>query len=52
MIEAPAHSCRFAQSYSSWSCSPAEPHYASDCGAKVHITFDLAKLQAKSQPAI
>ena len=35
MIETPAHSSRFAQSYSSWSCSPAELHYASDCNAKV-----------------
>jgi len=41
-IETPAHSCRFAQSYSSWSCSPAELHYASDCGTKVHTRFVLA----------
>ena len=41
-IETPAHSCRFAQSYSSWSCSPAEPHYASYCGTKVHTRFGLA----------
>ena len=40
-IETPAHSCRFAQSYSSWSCSPAELHYASDCGAKVQNPFGL-----------
>ena len=36
LIETPAHTCRFAQPYSSWSCTPAEPHYASGCGAKVH----------------
>ena len=35
LIETPAHTRRFAQSYSSWSCSPAELHYASDCDAKV-----------------
>jgi len=52
MIEAPAHSCRFAQSYSSWSCSPAEPHYASDCGAKVKTLSDIHKLQTEFQPAI
>ena len=34
-IGTPAHSCRFAQSYSSWSYSPAELHYASDCEAKI-----------------
>ena len=35
LIATPAHACRLVQSYSSWSCSPAELHYASDCGAKV-----------------
>ncbi len=35
LIETPAHTCRFAQSYSSWSCSPAELHYASDCATKI-----------------
>ena len=44
LIETPAHTCRFAQPYSSWGCSPAEPHYASDCGAKVLISFHTAKL--------
>ena len=44
LIETPAHTCRFAQPYSSWGCSPAEPHYASDCGAKVVISFQTAKL--------
>jgi len=34
LIETPAHTCRFTQAYSSWSCSPAELHYASDCGCK------------------
>ena len=43
MIETPAHSCRFAQSYSSWSCSPAELHYASDCGTKVQTIIQIAK---------
>ena len=43
LIEPPAHTCRFAQPYSSWGCSPAEPHYASDCGAKVVISFRTAK---------
>ena len=43
LIETPAHTCRFAQPYSSWGCSPAEPHYASDCGAKVVISFHTAK---------
>ena len=43
LIETPAHTCRFAQPYSSWGCSPAEPHYASDCGAKVAISFQTAK---------
>ena len=43
LIETPAHTCRFAQPYSSWGCSPAEPHYASDCGAKVVISFRTAK---------
>ena len=42
MIETPAHSCRFIQSYSSWSCSPAELHYASDCGTKVQILVNMA----------
>ena len=32
------------QSYSSWSCSPAELHYASDCGAKVIASVDIDKL--------
>jgi len=41
LIETPAHSCRFIQSYSSWSCSPAELHYASDCGVKVQIMVDM-----------
>ncbi len=44
LIETPAHTCRFAQPYSSWGCSPAEPHYASDCGAKVVISIQTAKL--------
>ena len=35
LIETPAHTCRFAQSYSSWSYSPAELHYASDCATKI-----------------
>ena len=42
MIETPAHSSRFAQDYSSWSCSPAELHYASDCGTKVQIMIGVA----------
>ena len=32
-----------SQSYSSWSCSPAELHYASDCGAKVLRIIQTAK---------
>ena len=47
LIETPAHACRFVQSYSSWSCSPAELHYASDCKAKVQILFDLAMKNAE-----
>ena len=43
LIETPAHTCRFAQPYSSWSCTPAEPHYASGCGAKVAIPYENAK---------
>lgn len=43
MIEVPAHACRFVQSYSSWSCSPAELRYASDCGAKVQSYLCTAK---------
>ena len=43
LIETPAHTCRFAQPYSSWGCSPAEPHYASGCGAKVAISVHTAK---------
>lgn len=39
----PAHTCRFTQSYSSWSCSPAEPHYASDCMAKVYKLFEYSE---------
>ena len=31
------------QPYSSWSCSPAELHYASDCGAKVQTLMKSAK---------
>ena len=32
----PSDFCTFVlQPYSSWSCSPAELHYASDCGAKI-----------------
>jgi hypothetical protein len=34
------------QSYSSWSCSPAELHYASDCGAKVIASVDIDKLHS------
>jgi hypothetical protein len=30
------------QPYSSWSCSPAELHYASDCGAKVQTIIQSA----------
>ena len=42
-IETPAHTCRFAQPYSSRGCSPAEPRYASGCGAKVGIIYQTAK---------
>ena len=38
-----AHTCRFIQSYSSWSCSPAELHYASDCMAKVYKLFEYSE---------
>ena len=38
----PSDFCTFVlQPYSSWSCSPAELHYASDCGAKVQIMVDM-----------
>ena len=33
------------QPYSSWSCSPAELHYASGCDAKVHIWLELDKYE-------
>ena len=42
MKATPDHTCRFMQSYSSWSCSPAELHYASDCGAKIYNCQDAA----------
>jgi len=53
LIETPAHTCRFAQSYSSWSCSPAELHYASDCLGKGinFLAFHQAKAR-KCHPAI
>ena len=48
MIETPAHACRCVQSYSSWSCSPAELHYASDCGAKIqNPLFNTKNLKMK-----
>ena len=43
LIETPAHTCRFAQPYSSRVCSPAEPSYASGCGAKVLISSQTTK---------
>ena len=43
LIETPAHTCRFAQPYSSRGCSPAEPRYASGCGAKVLISSQTTK---------
>ncbi len=39
----PSDFCTFVlQPYSSWSCSPAELHYASDCGAKVQTIIQSA----------
>jgi hypothetical protein len=43
LIETPAHTCRFSQPYSSRGCSPAEPRYASGCGAKVLISCQTTK---------
>jgi hypothetical protein len=43
LIATPAHACRLVQSYSSWSCSPAELHYASDCEAKVQLWCEHTK---------
>ena len=42
LTETPAHACHFVQSYSSWSCSPAELHYASDCETKIHIFSQMS----------
>ena len=40
----PSDFCTFVlQPYSSWSCSPAELHYASDCGAKVQNWLESGK---------
>ena len=39
----PSDFCTFVlQPYSSWSCSPAELHYASGCGAKVQTIIQSA----------
>ena len=48
LIETPAHSFRFAQPYSSWGCSPAEPHYASSCTTKVAISSQKTKQIAEN----
>ncbi|MBR1789963.1 MAG: hypothetical protein IJ762_12420, partial [Bacteroidaceae bacterium] len=53
MIDTPANACGFVQSYSSWTCSPAEHHNASDCGSKGTKSSQMyQRLNEEMHPAI